>query len=571
MFKTWPLGRQVITLLFLIALAAGIVGLVGISGMEQIQATSRTTMENAFLSFDQLSKLRSHMQSYRSDILQALALPPADRANAVQQAQSEKDAVDKLMMENENSPRTPDDEQDWQALKEAWQTYAPSTLNTARQAAASGADSASLNLEENSALRGQTVDALMEKLLNSRRQLIQESQADSERIFLTHTRLSALLIFFDVLFSLVAGYLLSRALKKMMHNLVLTTERIGSGDIRVRKTAPWQAWNREGTALQQAFRQMINALRTLLQQIRDSEALLAETAAGLHLGAEQSAKNSAQIAATTSETAGQAEVQLRLMDETEQRLSSIGSELKAATEYAANVKAASQDSAGLSRQGHALLQEVLAKNENITRQIKGLNSIINDVGAKSKLIGRTVDVIDQIARQTNLLALNAAIEAARAGSSGHGFAVVAEEVRKLAEQVQVSLVDITARVTEMQQASRQAQQEAASSEAMVTEVNSALSGLASHFNTILNSVAESADLSANISQTLAAISGESREIQAAVRQVSSESRRNAQEAETTAAAAQEENAVVEELQASAAGLETLAQNLKTLLMTFQLE
>lgn len=571
MFKAWPIGRQVIALMFLIALAAGIVGLVGMNGMGQIQATSQHTMEHAFLPYDNLTELRWHVQAYRSSVLEVLTLPPAERAKAIVQVREKEDRVDQLISAGENISPALVEEVDWQALKELWQTYGSSTLPMLEQAATSGADTVPLNLAENSFLHSQDLDKLLEKLLDSRRDLIGQSLTDSEKILLAHSRLSGILVVLDFLFSLGVGYLLSRALKNMMHNLVHTAERLGSGDVRERKTPPWQAWNREGTMLQKAFRQMIHSLRLLLMQIRESEILLTQTVDGLHQGAEHSAKSSAEIAATTSEAVSHAEVQLQLMNETEQRLASIGKALHTSSLDATQVKIVSQQSAELSKKGYILLQAVQTRTDNITRQVTSLNQIILEVDAKSKLIGKTVEVIDRIARQTNLLALNAAIEAAGAGTGGHGFAVVAEEVRKLAEQVQASLVEITGRVKEMQQASRQAQQNANASESMAALVNSALSELTSHFSAIINSVEESSALSTNISQALSTIAEENQEIQRATRQVVEEARRHTEEAEKTAAAAEEQNATVEELQASAASLETLAHNLHNLLLSFKLD
>ncbi|MHB1654372.1 MAG: MCP four helix bundle domain-containing protein [Desulfitobacteriaceae bacterium] len=192
MLKTWPLGRQIIALMLLIALAAGVVGLVGMNGMEQIQANSRQTMENAFLPFDHLAELRSHMQAYRSDILLVLSLPPADRTNAVQQAQSEKDTVDKLLAESKNISRTPTENQDWQALIEAWQTYGTSVNSALSELAShfgtilnSVVESATLSTNISQALT--TIAEESQEIQAAVRQVVAGSQRNMEESEITAT------------------------------------------------------------------------------------------------------------------------------------------------------------------------------------------------------------------------------------------------------------------------------------------------------------------------------------------------------------------------------------------------
>ncbi|MBY0111749.1 MAG: methyl-accepting chemotaxis protein [Phycisphaerales bacterium] len=263
-----------------------------------------------------------------------------------------------------------------------------------------------------------------------------------------------------------------------------------------------------------------------------------------------------EVAAAATQIAASAEEMASGMRKQEQQASSVAA---AATEMSASVAEVARQSsearasADESRQradgGSAVVQQTVAEIMGIADQVQESSKVISNLGKKSEQIGQIIGVINDIADQTNLLALNAAIEAARAGEHGRGFAVVADEVRKLAERTAKATDEVAQSIREIQADTTSA---VAQIESGAERVNKGVE-LATQAGTSLSTIVESSSKVGSMVQSIAAAAdqqaGTSNQIAKSVEEINAITRESTEGASQAAQAAAQLSRQAEELQA----------------------
>jgi methyl-accepting chemotaxis protein len=172
--------------------------------------------------------------------------------------------------------------------------------------------------------------------------------------------------------------------------------------------------------------------------------------------AERIATASEEFSATAAEQAQGAENQKDQTQQVAAAMLQMSSTVAQVAENSNKASEASRKAADTARLGGQIVEDTLAKMRAIADSVGHTAKRVQELGKSSNQIGEIIGVIDDIADQTNLLALNAAIEAARAGEQGRGFAVVADEVRKLAERTSKATKEITQMIQNIQTETRSA-------------------------------------------------------------------------------------------------------------------
>ena len=415
--------------------------------------------------------------------------------------------------------------------------------------------------------------------------------------------------------------------KGLGHTEIYLTEmaeiatRVAKGDLTANVTP-----RSDKDELGKAIAQMIARLREMVGQITENAASLSAASEQLATSAAEAGSATNQIAATIQQvargTAQQTEASTRTAAAVEQMGRAIEGVAKGAQEQAGAVGNASQLTNELSQAVHHLAQtaregaqggtaaaqaskEGVQTVKNTILAMQGIKTKVGlsaqkveEMGQRSKQIGLIVETIDDIAGQTNLLALNAAIEAARAGEHGKGFAVVADEVRKLAERASASTREISTLIAGIKKTVEEA---VAAMQAGALEVENG-AGAANQAGAALNKIYETAEqvytglsgsiaiadkairaseelvsamdsVSAVVEENTAAteeMAANSGEVTQAIENIASVGEENSAAVEEVSASTEEMSAQVQEVTASAQSLAAMAQSLREVVNQFSL-
>lgn len=370
--------------------------------------------------------------------------------------------------------------------------------------------------------------------------------------------------------SLVIINLMGNSITKPIINTVKHALKIADLDISEKIDQKLLSKKDETGKLAQALQDIANGLRSIITQINYSAEQMAAASEELTATSEQTSIAAQEVGKTVQDIAEGASAQAEHTEDGSNKAILLGNTIEQVEKYIKNVYLSSNKVTEVVTEGLTEIESLNKITNESTKAVEEIYHVIMQTNESTSKIGEASNVIDSIAQQTNLLSLNAAIEAARAGDAGVGFAVVAEEIRKLAEQSSNSTKVIHDIVYELQNNMNNAVQAMERVHVISEEQSKGVIRSKNEYELIAESMNESITAIKELNSSGEEMDEMRQDILEVLQNLSAIAEENAAATEEASASTQEQAASVEEIANASENLSELATKLNSLVTRFKL-
>lgn len=394
-------------------------------------------------------------------------------------------------------------------------------------------------------------------------------QTESVESFALHSEeLIVVSAIIAVILAIVIAIFNANKISKPITKVVNRLETIADGDL--------SGENLETTSkdeigrLIDASNKMASNLKILVEKVSETSSQVAASSQQFNASAEQSSSSAELITSSIQEIAIGAETSSKNANDTVNAMGTMFEEVKRIADSSIEVSNISRNTTLQANEGFDLVSKAVSQMQSIHTSVGNTSGLVLNLSDSSNQIGEIVAVITGIAEQTNLLALNAAIEAARAGEHGRGFAVVADEVRKLAEQSKISAEQIATLINKIQQDTTIAVESMSSGLKEVERGTTVINETGQNFNKIVESINLVSNKIDEVSASVGHMEKTAKHVNSTIHSLASIAEDTSSNSQNVAAASEQQLATMQEIAASANSMSQLAEELQELLNKFRL-
>jgi methyl-accepting chemotaxis protein len=367
--------------------------------------------------------------------------------------------------------------------------------------------------------------------------------------------------------TILIGYFLSKSMIKPLLTLKDAAKELAQGNLKYDFKINTGG---EIGELNESFIEMREGIKNLILQISAASDNVTTSSGEVLNSSKQAEVVSSQIAEATGQLALGSDEQTKSVERTFDSINNIVQSIDDIADNSNHSFESSSKAEKLVKAGVEIVNTQDLKMKDSTEAVEQVAEVIFVLNDKTVQVGQIVEVIESIAEQTNLLALNAAIEAARAGEQGKGFAVVADEVRKLAEESQDAIVKIQSIIKDIKNTTDTAVDNAKIATGAINEQNEAVQNTSKIFKDILEIVDIIADEIQEISNSAGGVRTAGENIQQDMERILAVSEETAASIEEVTASTEEQSAYSEKIVSEVEKLSNMADELKNYIKSFKM-